>query len=177
MEIIKYQKGIFWFYTGFVLNSPFLILFKMGLISNQRAKERMLTFFFRKMPLEKFQQGCDDFACTMIPLLVRPKALLEIRKLKAAGAEVVIVSASAENWIQKWSDSLQLSLVASRLEHKNGLLTGKISGLNCNGDEKARRIREIYNLDEYSTIYGYGDTKGDVPMLGLASLSFYEPFR
>ena len=177
LEFIKHQKGSLRFYLGFLLNSPFLIAYKSGIISNQWAKERMLTYFFGKKSVEQFQQQCEDFAGKVIPSLIRVKALKEIRKLQEAGAEVVIVSASAENWVRPWCEKEKVDCVATRLEYNNGFITGKINGLNCYGEEKVRRIQEKYNLSEYAAIYGYGDTKGDKPLLGLASFSFYKPFR
>jgi len=103
--------------------------------------------------------------------------MTEIEKLKAAGAEIVIVSASAENWIQQWCRQHQLQLIATRLEIKNDRMTGRILGRNCYGQEKESRITSSYNLSQYDEIYCYGDTKGDKPMLSLATFSFYRPFR
>lgn len=177
LEFIKHQKGNFRFYLGFLLNSPFLIAYKIGIISNQSAKERILSFFFKRIPLEKFQLECDHFSKDILPSLIRPKALTEIQKLKALGFEIVIVSASAENWISNWCFDFQVQLVATRLEKSNGILTGKIDGTNCYGNEKVRRVHELYNLNDYAIIYAYGDTKGDKPILGLATHSFYKPFR
>jgi HAD superfamily hydrolase (TIGR01490 family) len=146
-------------------------------MSNQKAKEMILRYFFGRNEVEKFQQRCDEFAAESLSRLVRPKALLEIEKLKAAGAEVVIVSASAGNWISSWCTALGVTLIATQLEERSGRITGRISGKNCHGEEKVRRIREKYDLSAYDEIYCYGDTKGDRPMLGLATFSFYAPFR
>ena len=45
--------------------------------------------------------------------------------------------------------------------------------------EKGNRVKEAYNLDDYSHIYAYayGDSRGDKELLGLADKSFYKPFR
>ncbi len=177
LEFIKYQKGIVGFCVGFLLNSPFLVAYKIGIISNQFAKERVMRFFFGKMQVEKFQVACDAFSDNAIPPLIRQKALLEIKKLQESGVEVVIVSASAENWLNKWCATQGVSLLATRMQQINGRITGKIEGFNCHGEEKVRRVHEVYDLSEYSKIYCYGDTKGDKPMLGLATFSFYKPFR
>jgi len=177
LEFIKYQKGSFKFYAGFLLNSPFLVAYKVGIISNQLAKEKVMRFFFGETPVEKFQLICDEFSDNAIPSLIRPKALLEIKKLQEAGVEVVIVSASAENWLSNWCAKQEVALLATRMQQNNGRITGKIEGLNCHGDEKVRRVHESYDLSEFSKIYCYGDTKGDKPLLGLATFSFYKPFR
>jgi phosphatidylglycerophosphatase C len=180
LEFIKFSKGTIPFYLGFALNSPWLVAYRLKLISNQVAKERILSWFFRNMSLQAFQQLCDEFAQTRLPGLIRPKALREIRQLQEKGIPVVIVSASPENWLHNWTTQVNASLLATRLEIKSmqtHVLSGRISGFNCHGKEKVRRIKEAYTLSEYDTVYAYGDTSGDKPMLGLAHHSFFKPFR
>jgi phosphatidylglycerophosphatase C len=199
LEFIKFSKGTFRFYMGFLINSPWLLAWKARIISNQRAKERILTWFFGGAQLDNFQETCNRFATTAIPVLIRPKALREIRLLQEKGVEVVIVSASPANWLQPWTDQLGTALLATRLETSSHprtpqpdtpqpgtpqpgtpitlRLTGKILDRNCHGDEKVRRIRESYDLSNYDDIIAYGDSKGDKPMLALAANSFFKPFR
>ena len=177
LEIIKYQKGTARFYFGFLLNSPFLIGLKLKIISNQNVKERMLTHFFKGMDLSSFQEACDLFAVKVLPSIIRAGAIAEINKLKESGFEVVVVSASVENWIKKWCDDAGIGLIASRLEIVNNRLSGRLAGKNCNGEEKAIRIRSAYNLAHYNDIYAYGDSGGDKQMLALATKAIYKPFR
>ncbi len=177
LEFIKFSKGRFRFYLGFLINSPWLLAWKAGIISNQRAKERMLTWFFGGMPLDAFQHTCNRFAATAIPNLIRPKALSEIRMLREKGVEIVIVSASPANWLQPWTDQLGIGLLATRLWTRGEIITGKILDRNCHGEEKVCRIRESYDLSAYDTIIAYGDSSGDKPMLALAKNAFFKPFR
>ena len=177
LEIIKFQKGSFSFYLGFLLCSPFLVLYKLKIISNQAAKEITLRWFFGRMPLAAFEARCNAFEEEKLPALIRGKALSEIKRLKAANADIVIVSASAENWIRQWCSRHQLQLIATKLEISNDRITGKIEGNNCHGQEKVRRIKAQYDLSQYDEVYCYGDTKGDKPMLELATFGFYRPFR
>ncbi len=176
LEFIKFSKGNFRFYVGFILNLPYLVAFKLGIISNQSAKEKILRFFFHGMPTTVFKQHCEAFAKQVLPKLIRPKALEEIQKLKQNNIIVVVVSASPENWIEQWSQNLHLELIASRLEVNEGKVTGKILGKNCHGNEKVSRIREIYDLSNYRIVAAYGDSTGDRPMLQLATKSYYKPF-
>lgn len=177
LEFIKYSRGATRFYLGFLLNSPFLVAYKAGILSNQKAKERILAHFFRKISLTEFNKLGSDFAKTALPGLLRPKALHEIERLKEAGFEVVIVSASAENWLNEWIVQNGLQLIASRMEVRKECITGKLIDRNCHGAEKVNRIRQQYSLEEYRDIYCYGDTSGDKPMLSLGTISFYKPFR
>ena len=58
-----------------------------------------------------------------------------------------------------------------------GRFTGGIASLNCNGDEKAARVRASTALTGRARIEAYGDTTGDAAMLGLADRAYYKPFR
>ncbi|HWK04073.1 MAG TPA: HAD-IB family hydrolase [Puia sp.] len=177
LEFIRHSKGSVRFYTGFLLNSPWLIAYKLGLLPNQTAKERILTHFFKGTPLTVFQEECDQFCLDVLPGLVRPGALPEIEKLQQADISVVIVSASLGNWIKTWSDGKKTALLASWPEIRDGRLTGKLQGKNCYGEEKVKRIQASYALQDYTDIYAYGDTSGDLPMLSLARFTFFKPFR
>jgi phosphatidylglycerophosphatase C len=193
LEFIRFTKGTPRFYTGFLFNSPWLFAYRLKIISNQAAKERILAWFFRNTPLTDFQESCDLFSTTVIPGLIRPKALLEIAELQEKGFSVVIVSASPENWLHKWTQQTGTSLLATRLETRPvkppsdtvgqadspeiPRLTGRILGHNCYGEEKVRRIREAYTLSNYTDIHTYGDSSGDKPMLRLGTASFFKPFR
>ena len=112
-----------------------------------------------------------------MPALIRPGALAEIARLKNLGFEIVVISASAGNWLSGWTDQYGLQLVATKLEVKDGLLTGKIEGKNCHGEQKVICIREKWKLSDYDEVLAYGDSSGDKPMLALANRSFYKPFR
>jgi HAD superfamily hydrolase (TIGR01490 family) len=177
LEFIRFSKGSFSFLLGFLLNTPYLISYKLKIISNQKAKEKVLQFFFRNTPIEKFEEQCREFNRVILPNLIRSQAVDEIKNLQRQGFTVVIVSASPENWIQNWAEELGVQLIASCMEVNDGKVTGKLNGKNCHGEEKVRRILENYVVHEYEEIYAYGDTKGDLPMLKLATSSFYKPFR
>lgn len=177
LELIKYQKGKRAFYSGFFMNAPFMVALKLRLISNQLAKEKILKHFFKGMSASAFQKACDLFATDVLPLMVRSGAMAEIKELRASGFEIVVVSASAENWIKGWCNKTGIQLIASQLEIAGQLITGNLTGKNCNGAEKAIRINALYDLSQYDEIYCYGDSNGDKQMLALATKAFYKPFR
>jgi phosphatidylglycerophosphatase C len=177
LEIIKFQKGKIVCYAGLLLNLPWLIGSLFNIISYDRAKEKLLTYFFAGTEEIVFQERCDFFAKYILPGFIRPSALTEINALRQQEFEIVVVSASAANWIKNWACQLSLKLIATRLEVINGTITGRIDGKNCQGEQKVVCILERWTLDEYKVIYAYGDSPGDKPMLALATKSFYKPFR
>ena len=172
-EFIRFYRGWVRFLGGLMLLSPLLVAFKMKLIANHRIKEIVLTFFFAGERLEIFNARCSEFARTVIPRLIRPSAQLLLSRALAEKSKVVVVSASPENWVKPWCDSLNLECLATRLEVVNQRLSGKINGKNCYGAEKARRIKEVFPLAQFDKIIAYGDTQGDREMLQLANEAHY----
>ncbi|MGZ3940566.1 MAG: HAD family hydrolase [Flavisolibacter sp.] len=56
LEFIKFTKGWFQFYSGLALNLTYLIAYRLRIISNQTAKEKILKFFFYNTPVQKFEE-------------------------------------------------------------------------------------------------------------------------
>ena len=57
------------FYTRLIL-----VLYKLNIISNQRAKEIMLNYFFGKMKAEEFSKHCEKFMSEKLPGLAARKS-------------------------------------------------------------------------------------------------------
>jgi HAD superfamily hydrolase (TIGR01490 family) len=129
------------------------------------------------MSEEKFMQVANEYSLKHIDPILRPKAMERIQWHKEQGHKVVIVSASIACWLKPWCDRNGLELIATKLEIKDGVVTGKLLTKNCYGKEKVNRVKELYNLNDYDYIYTYGDSRGDKELLELADKSFYKPFR
>jgi phosphatidylglycerophosphatase C len=177
LEFIRFYKGSFRFYMGFLIYSPYLVAYKLKIIPNYVAKQKMIQFFFKGESIENFAMQCTSFSQKILPALIRPKAMREVELLKRKDVTIVIVSASAENWIKDWADKNGLHLLGTRLETDGKQITGKFNGKNCYGNEKVCRIQERYNLADYAEILCYGDSAGDKEMLQLGTFRFYQPFR
>ena len=176
LEFTRYSRGYSRYWIGICLISPWLIAMKMGLISKRRAKEKFLTYFFEKTDIEKFRADCLSFTVHIIPRLVKQDALLAIKKHREENSEIVIVSASAEDWVAPWCMQNNLQYICTRLEVKEQKITGKLLGQNCNGPEKVNRIKEKFDTADYENIYCYGDSKDDKQMLQLATHPSYKIF-
>ncbi len=176
LEMIKFQKGKLAFLTGFALLSPLLVLHKLKLIPNWKAKEMVLQYYFKNTPIEIFETAAARFATIEIPKMLRPTAMEKLRWHQQEGHRVVIVSASATQWLRAWTTSINVELIGTELEIKDGKITGKLASPNCYGIEKANRIKSLIDLTQYQHIYAYGDSRGDREMLELATEAFYRGF-
>lgn len=176
-DFIIHAVGMPRFLLGMLVLTPMLFLYVLKLVRNDIAKEKMLGYFFSGWAIERFNAFGRDYALTRIHQIIRPQALAQLQWHLAEGHDVVIVSASAENWLNAWARQQGCHLIATRMAVQENVLTGYFDGKNCYGQEKVTRICAELDLSEYSNIYAYGDSSGDKPMLALADKAFYKPFR
>ncbi len=172
----KYSTSRPKYLFGLLRLAPVLIFHKLGVVSSQRTKEAFLQYYFKDEKIEVFNSYGSRYR-EMIDRITRPKASQKIIEYKKQGHRIVVVSASAENWIRPWAESHQLELVATRLQVVDGKITGKIDGQNCNATEKVNRIKSYLRIGDYDKIIVYGDSKGDREMLALGTETHYKPFR
>jgi len=176
-EFIKYAVGKQNYYKGILFLTPMLLLYLFKIIPNYKAKEKLIKYFFEDWNSQKFKDIARKYSLTEIDTIVYPSALEKIQWHKDNGDKIVIVSASIDFWLEPWCKKHKLDLLSTKLEIKNNRVTGKFLGNNCYGSEKAIRVKKSFNLDEYNTIYAYGDSKGDRELLALANRKYYKMFK
>lgn len=181
LEFIKYAKGRSRFLMVFLMYSPLLVLMKLHLYPNWKAKQQIFAYLFAGMRIEKFDALCRGFAEESQHLL-RPKGITLMHEALVAGAQVFIVSASIDNWVRPFFDIRNLKgvqVLGTQIEVEDGKLTGRFKSNNCYGKEKVHRIAEAlksFERSEYE-IEAFGDSRGDKEMLAFADKGHFKPFR
>lgn len=186
IEFLRFSKGDAYTFFLFFIYSPLLILMKLGLYSNHKAKQKILSFCFKGMLIRDFNTLCKNFAESRADLL-RTKGLREIEDLLEKNAKVMVVSASLRNWtapllgtffnITNDLNDKGVLVIGTELEEVNGRVTGRFSTPNCYGQEKVNRVNAMIPNREDYFITAYGDSKGDKELLAFADESHYKPFR
>ncbi len=172
-DFIRYAVGRKKFIIGVIRLTPMLIAYALGFVRTWRAKERVSEHFFGGWDAKNFQRLASTYARENLPGLVREHALERIKWHRQNGDTVVVVSASIDLWLADWCASHDVGLIATKLEVKDGRVTGRFLTKNCSGREKVRRIQELYDPKSFDYIYAYGDTPGDKAMLDLAHEKYY----
>lgn len=181
LEFIKYAKGRGRFLMVFLMYSPLLVMMKLHLYPNWKAKQQIFAHLFAGMRIEKFDALCHGFAEENQHLL-RPKGITLMHEALVAGAQVFIVSASIDNWVRPFFDIRNLKgvqVLGTQIEVEDGKLTGRFKSNNCYGKEKVHRIAEVlksFERSEYE-IEAFGDSRGDKEMLAFADKGHFKPFR
>jgi phosphatidylglycerophosphatase C len=90
------------------------------------------------------------------------------------------VSASPDIYLQHVARELGFDgLICTEMQVQDARLTGRLQTPNCHGEQKVLRLKawlsERFGADvtEAMTLYAYGDTAGDKPMLRLATQAWY----
>ena len=112
IAFIRYVHGTRRTLTGFLRYLPQLVLMKLHLYPNWKAKQKVFAHFFAGMPLATFNTWCQRFAADNQGLL-RPKGIATLHQALADGAQVMVVSASIDNWVAPFFTSLSTSPTAS----------------------------------------------------------------
>lgn len=170
---VLYAAGTRRLVSGTVALLPLIARYRLGRVRGPEMRAAMVRRAFGGRRFAEVLDLGERFSSDVLPELVRPRALERLRWHRARGDEVAVVSASLSLYLAPWCLRHGVDLLCSELEVQDGVLTGAYAGLDCTGDEKARRVRARYALDRYDAVYAYGDTVEDRELLALAGRAFH----
>lgn len=202
LAFIRFACGPVRMCMGFVLYAPLLVLMKLKLYPNYKAKQKVFAHFFRGMTLTRFDALCTAFAQQGEHLL-RPAARSFINTVRSEAYAMAIVSASIDNWVRPFAEmylqsdnaqdksqgnvqdnvqnhkpALPIIVLGTKVEvDAAGCLTGRFATPNCYGSEKVRRIEAVWPHREQYDVSAFGDSRGDKEMLAYADQGYFKPFR
>lgn len=178
IEFLRYAGGSARLYAVFALYTPLLVLMKLKLYSNQKAKEMIFTHYFKGMPITQFDDLCRRFYEQKGQVLIYTDAKAQITKHNVQGDEVVIISASIENWVSHFAQALKADkLLSTQVEIQDGKLTGRFLTVNCYGKEKVNRLLSVCPERDKYYLIAYGDSRGDKELLQFADEQHYRQFE
>ncbi|HWY10165.1 MAG TPA: HAD-IB family phosphatase [Bacteroidia bacterium] len=161
-----YLKGL----CGFLVFSPMVLLFFLKVVSGARLKEKVAAYFFKSINQDELKIKGKFFIENLSATDgFNDPVMKSLQNYKAAGVEVCIVSASLDIWIEPFCKQFNLNYLCTELGYENGICSGTFKTPNCNNNEKAVRIRQKYNLNDFSKIVAYGNSNGDKEMFELAT--------
>lgn len=170
IEFAKYSLGKRRLFAAILKNCFHLSMWKLGIISNSEAKQRLFSTLFNGRDYEWFKNCGANFK-KAIDMNINENVVNKLHKHKIEGHVVIIVSASMPEWICPWATANGIdAVIATEIEvDNNGIITGKFLTPNCHGEEKAIRIRSMFpHIDECES-WGYGDSIGDNQMLNMVT--------
>jgi phosphatidylglycerophosphatase C len=172
-DFIRIATRPFRLLLGKILLLPIIVGYKAGFVSGSVARASICRFCFWQIPISEVEVHGERFARTVLPNLLRQRAMDRIAWHKARGDTVVVVSGGLDLYLSFWCREHNLELLCSKLQMQRGVLTGRYLGSQCVRAEKARLVQERFPPGNYSRVFAYGDTPEDRELLALADEPFY----
>ncbi len=146
-------------------------------ISLMAAREVMIRRCMKGVQLSEYERKGKLFSAKYLDQWLNPDAIKKLQWHQKNNHRCLLISNSAECYLAPWSEKMGFETYSgSRFEAVNGLLTGRLVGEHCQGEEKVIRLKQIVKSPSDYTIYAYGDSSGDENLLAIADLPFYRSF-
>lgn len=168
------------FFTYLVKKKPALLLhlpkavasglfYKLGINKEKETKEMFLAFL-ENISMEAVDKLSGDFIEEELKHFLYADGIEKVKELKNKGYTIVLTSASPDFYISKLKEVFDADYVmGTRFIEKDGEFAAVMVGENNKGEEKVRRLYEVFDKDEidFMDSYMFSDSMSDEPLLAL----------
>ncbi len=175
-------RGMGWprFLGALLQCSPWLAGYALRLVPNDVAKARLLRATLSGRSTAQMQDWTTRWLAQDFPGQLQDWTMARLAWHRQAGHCCVLVSASPDIYLRRVAQQLGFdTLICTEMAVEGSRLTGLMRTPNCHGQQKVLRLKawlaERFGAAAASgvTLYAYGDTAGDKPMLRLAQHAWY----
>lgn len=180
------------FYTFMIKKSPRLIihapravisafLYAVRVLDSKIAKENFIAFI-DGIKEEKMQELVEEFYEKRLSKIIYSDAIDTMRKLKAEGYKVYLISASAEFYLNELYKIKEVDkIIGTRFTSVGGKYSRRMAGENCKGEEKVRRLMEVLKEENievnFKNSYMFSDSLADLPLFNLVGNPYLINYR
>lgn len=154
--------------VGKIVLTPFYLLYKIGILPAHFMRPIASFIAFAGKQTQQVNVIGAQFANDIIPQHLRPEATDKLDWHQKSGDTIVVVSASLNAYLQPWCEANGYHLLCSELVSDTPTISGRYQQGDCSLERKVRRVKASFNLSDFASVYAYGDTHEDIPMLKLA---------
>lgn len=156
-------------------------LYVLNVIPLRKAKEAFISFV-DGIREEEMQNHVKDFYEKRLSKILYKDAIDMMRKLKAEGYKVYLISASAEFYLNELYNIKEVDkVIGTRFICENGIYKGVMHGENCKGEEKVKRLMEELKKDnievDFKNSYMFSDSLADLPLFNLVGKPYLINFK
>lgn len=151
-------------------------MYKLGVYDEKRVKESFLKF------IDKIDEGdlailVKDFYKDVLEKILYKDAIDMMKQLKGQGYKIYLISASPEFYLNEFYAIEEVDMIiGTRFFMENKKFARKMDGLNCKGEEKVKRLKEVLrkkNIEiDYKNSYMFSDSLSDKPLLDLVGNAY-----
>ena len=177
LAFVRFTHGTWGLILGLIQNTVAILRYLTGALPNDELKETIFTHFYGGSLADRLQEKARQFCQTVLPQIIYEGAWEQIRWHRARGDRIIILSASPKLWLAPWCAQQGFELISTEFEILDNRFTGRLSGPNCYGLEKEKRILPL--LEEYppEQRFGYGDSRSDQHYLQHCGQAYHLPLH
>lgn len=168
---MKKVAGPVRFFLG-LISSPLQVVKLVVARNRDGLKKHFIQQYFSGQLVDDVEELGVHFAARVADRWMREDVVQRMRWHQEQGHVVVFVSASLAPYLQPLGDLCEVDAVlCTELECDGSVLTGRLVGENCRGDEKVRRLHawlDEAGIPRGAVKYAYGDSSGDDALLANA---------
>ena len=124
--------------VGGLILSPLIIGYRLRLVSDRAIRTAMSRVAFRGDEPDRLRRFGGRYTAEVLPGLIRPQAREQIAGHTGRGDRIVVVSASLDVYLVPWCRMTGVDVICTRLEVRDGLLTGSYVRGDCGGRKFGR---------------------------------------
>lgn len=175
-------RGLGWprFLLALLRCSPWLAGYALRVVRNDVAKARLMRATLGGRTLVEMDDWTTRWLAKDFAGQLQDWTMARLAWHRQAGHCCVLVSASPDIYLQRVARQLGFDgLICTEMEVQGDCLTGGMRTPNCHGEQKVLRLQAWLSARfggtsaQAMTLYAYGDTAGDKPMLRLARHAWY----
>jgi HAD superfamily hydrolase (TIGR01490 family) len=156
------------------LGSAFFYVLKI--FDAGRAKENFIRFV-EGIEEEKMQELVKEFYHKRLCKILYEDAIAMMKKLKNEGCKIYLISASPEFYLNELYNIPEVDkVIGTRFQCETGTHRAIISGENCKGEEKVRRLKEHLEKEniavDFKNSYMFSDSLSDLPLFKLVGNAY-----
>ncbi|WP_139904141.1 HAD-IB family hydrolase [Clostridium thermarum] len=157
------------------------LLYVTKRIELKEAKQAFLSFV-SGIHEDEMNKLVSEFYEKRLCKIFYSDAIDMIKKLKAEGCLIYLISASAEFYLKEFYRIPEVDMViGTRYKVNDKLHTCTMEGENCKGEEKVKRLMQDLQekkLDiDFKNSYMFSDSLSDLPMLNLVGNPYLINFK
>lgn len=146
-----------------------------------RTKENFLRFLSGTSE-DELKSIVKSFYREKLESILYEDGIKAIKDFKEKGYKIYLISASPEFYVNEFYNIKEVDkVIGTKFQMNDGKFSCKISGENCKGEEKVKRLMEELKKDnievDFKNSYMFSDSLSDLPLLKLVGKGYLINYR
>lgn len=169
-------------FIKYLPKSIFSSIFYVFKIYDASKAKKTFIRFIDGIEENEMKKIVKEFYETRLSRILYKDAIDMIKKMKSQGYKIYLISASAEFYLNEFYNIKEVDkVIGTRFTTENGLHRNEITGENCKGEEKVKRLKEVLKKEnmvvDFENSYMFSDSLSDLPLFNLVGHPYLINFR